>query len=292
MPGQTQSEIRALLAGAGLAPRHRLGQNFLIDLNLLQRLVGAAELQPADVVLEVGAGTGSLTECLLAAGAQVIAVELDRGLFDVIRARCGDNPRLVLFSGDILAAKHDVNPFVLQQLELHPPGPGGGRKLVANLPYQVATPLLMNLLVQRAPLERLVVTIQKEVGERLIAVQNSPAYGPVSVLTRLLAHVEIIAILPPQAFWPRPKVASVMMRLQPHAEPPVAPPQLAKFAEFVRTAFLHRRKMLRTFLRNTIPADPAAVLLSAGLNPAVRPEDLAPADWVRLFHRLPPRVAR
>ena len=224
MPGQTLRQVRELLAGADLAPQHRYGQNFLIDLNLMRKLVGAAELSPGDVVLEVGPGTGSLTELLLDSGARVVAVEIDRGLQGILRARLGAHPRFTLVQGDALAAKSRVNPLLLRLLaERAPaaaPGPApGAYKLVANLPYQIATPLLIDLLLVQPRFERLVGTIQKEVGERLVAEPRTPAYGPVSIILQTLADIRPLAILPPAAFWPRPEVESVMVLIRPRPPP-------------------------------------------------------------------------
>ena len=140
MAGQILSEIRAVLAGAGLAPQHRFGQNFLIDLNLMRKLVDAADLSPADTVLEVGPGTGSLTEILLDRGVRVVAVEIDHGFQAILRERLGTHPRFTLIQADALATKHCVNPLVLKILSEQPPDAGGAYKLVANLPYQIATP--------------------------------------------------------------------------------------------------------------------------------------------------------
>ncbi len=230
MPGQTLSEIRALLAAAGLSPQHRFGQNFLIDLNLMRKLVAAAELSPGDVVLEVGPGTGSLTELLLDAGVRVVAVEIDRGFQAILRERLGTNQRFTLVQGDALAGKHRVNPLVLHALEQArsphrpeadaprlPPGAGGAYKLVANLPYQIATPLLMDLLLATPAFERLTCTIQKEVAERLVAAPRTEAYGTASVMVQLMADVTAHAILPPTVFWPRPQVESAMVTIRPRA---------------------------------------------------------------------------
>ena len=155
MPGQTLREIRALLAAGGLNPQHRFGQNFLIDLNLMRKLVAAAELSPDDVVLEVGPGTGSLTEMLLDAGVRVVAVEIDRGFQAILRERLAANQRFTLVQGDALAGKHRVNPLVLNALRQTRPGAGGSYKLVANLPYQIATPQLVDLLLVEPQLERM-----------------------------------------------------------------------------------------------------------------------------------------
>jgi 16S rRNA (adenine1518-N6/adenine1519-N6)-dimethyltransferase len=284
MAGQTQSEIRALLASAGLAPRHRYGQNFLVDLNLMRKVVAAAELRPADTVLEIGCGTGSLTELLLEAGTHVVGVEIDYGLQNVLRQRLGENPRFSLVPGDALARKHEINAEVLAELRRHPPAAPGQYKLVANLPYQIATPLLMELLYVQPRFGRLTCTIQKEVGERLNAAPDSDAYGPISVIADTLAEVKLAATFPPTAFWPRPKVESVLMVVKPLDDPPIAPQDIPAFVDLVRGSFLHRRKMIRKTLQDLIGHEKAvAALERAVLNSQIRPEALAPPDWLRLF---------
>lgn len=304
MAGQTLSEIRELLAGLGVSPRRRFGQNFLVDLNLMRKVVAAARLSADDVVLEVGCGTGSLTELLLEAGARVVGVEIDRELQRLLADRFARQPRFTLIAGDALAGKHTLNPEMIAALRERPPGPAGGYKLVANLPYQIATPLIMELLQAGAerpggatsgerpapgagqdgapPLALLVCTIQKEVGERLLAEPGSPHYGPVSVVAQTLATVERIAILPPAAFWPRPKVESIAVRLTPR--PPEALPtdEVAGLVELVQTAFLQRRKMLRSGLKPLGLANAAALLGSVGIDPDARPESVAPAAWCAL----------
>jgi 16S rRNA (adenine1518-N6/adenine1519-N6)-dimethyltransferase len=283
MAGQTLTEIRALLAAEGIAPRPRFGQNFLIDLNLMRKLVEAAELRAGDVVLEVGAGTGSLTEILLERGARVVAVEIDRGLQRILHRRLGDHPRFTLIEADVLETKHRINPLLMRVLGEQLPSAGGARKLAANLPYQIATPLLMDLLSSDPPFERLTCTIQKEVGERLVARHNSGDYGPVSVIVQTLAQVELLAVLPPQAFWPRPKVESVMLRIRPRPPETLEPGEIADFVAFVQRAFLQRRKMLRTALRDQKALDLASAFERAGVSPDARPEDLSPGAWQEFF---------
>jgi 16S rRNA (adenine1518-N6/adenine1519-N6)-dimethyltransferase len=285
MPGQTKSEIRALLAGAGLAPRERYGQNFLIDLNLMRKLVAAADVRPEDVILEVGAGTGSLTEILLDGGARVVAVEIDHGLQTLLRERLGNHPRLALVQADVLAGKHRLNPLVVRVLSERSPAPGGAYKLVANLPYQVATPLLMDLLYTELRFERLTCTIQKEVGERLVADPRTEAYGPVSVVCQTLAEIEVIAILPPSAFWPRPQVQSIMLTLRRRPADQVEVDDVPDFVRFVRQGFGQRRKMLRRILRDWDQLDALAAFSKAGVSPDSRPEELTPRAW-RAFHRV------
>ncbi|MEW6250879.1 MAG: rRNA adenine dimethyltransferase family protein, partial [Planctomycetota bacterium] len=305
---------------------------FLIDLNLMRKLVAAAELEPADVVLEVGAGTGSLTELLLETGARVVAVEIDRGLQKILRERLGGHARFTLVQGDALAAKSQVNPLILKLLAERPPGAhvaeaaesgaggdggrggdsgqgdevaaaggtgeteeGGGRaghyKLVANLPYQIATPLIVDLLLVEPRFERLVCTIQKEVGERLVAEPRTGEYGPVSIVLQTLAEIRPLAILPATAFWPRPQVESVMVLIRPRpaeavraGDPDdVGVEDVPGFVAFVREAFQQRRKVLRRLLRDWPPAQALAVFQRANVNPEARPEELSPGAWRALY---------
>lgn len=284
MPGQTLGEIRSLLAAAGLAPQHRFGQNFLIDLNLLGKLVTAAEVTAADTILEVGPGTGSLTECLLACGARVIAVEIDHGLQRLLRQRLGDNPRFTLVQGDALAGKHRVNPLALKILQDQPPEPGGHYKLVANLPYQIATPLLVDLLHVTPTFERLVCTIQREVGQRLAAPARDPQYGPVSVMVQLLADVTPLAVLPPSVFWPQPQIESVMLVLRPRPAAQTGVTDPTALAAFVQRGFQQRRKMLRRVFRE-VPDELALqrAFAQAKATPDARAEELSPEQWRALF---------
>ena len=283
MSGQTLRTIRGILEQAGLKPRHRFGQHFLIDLSLMRKMVRVAGLSADDVVLDVGAGTGSLTEMLLEAGCRVIASELDRDLCKLLEQRLGSHERLTLICGDCLAGKHRLNPRLVEALAAHQPGPAGQRKLVANLPYSVATPLIMELLYFEPPVERMVFTIQKEVGQRLLARPGSADYGPISVVAQSLAELRIVATLPASVFWPRPKVDSVMIDLhrKPTEQMPVDDPR--GFGAFVQKGFLHRRKVLRHACKHWELRDPAAFFAAAGVSDQQRPQDLPPEAWWSLF---------
>ena len=285
MAGQTKTEIAELLAAARLKPCHRYGQNFLIDLNLMRKLVDAAELREEDVVLEVGPGTGSLTEHLLESGARVVAAEIDRGLHKILQQRLGDRPRFTLLNTDALADKHHVEPAILRALTSESPRAGGAYKLVANLPYQIATPLLMDLLLGQPKFERLVFTIQREVGQRLVAEARSEAYGPVSVVCQTVARLEHLATLPPTAFWPRPKVKSVMQALHPMPPEQIEVADVGDFGQFVQRVFSQRRKMLRRILKDWDLPDLDGLFSEASVNPDARPEELSPSMW-RTFHRV------
>lgn len=283
--GQPLSVVRGLLASAGLSPRHAFGQNFLIDLNLLGKLLDAAELSAADTVLEVGPGTGSLSEALLSRGVDLVAVEIDRGLCELLGARFGADERFTLVGDDVLASKHSVNPAVIAALRARPPRAGGAYKLVANLPYQAATPLLIELLIGDVAFERMAVTIQREVGERLAAAAGGGDYGPISVVAQLLAEVSPVAMLPPTAFWPAPKVESMMIQLRPRPRAATGLGDARDFALFVQRAFQQRRKTLRRVLRGLeIDVDEAA-LAARRISLQQRPEQLDPGAWRELYSR-------
>ena len=214
----------------------------------------------------------------------MVAVEIDHGLQRLLRERLGDHPRLTLVQADVLASKHRLNPLVVGALSERPPQPGGAYKLVANLPYQVATPLLMDLLYATPRFERLVCTIQREVGERLVADPRTSAYGPVSVICQTLAEVDAFALLPASAFWPQPKVQSIMLTVRPRLAEQVELDDVAGFVHFVQQGFAQRRKMLRRILRDWDQLDALAVFHQAGVHPDARPEELTPKVW-RAFHR-------
>jgi 16S rRNA (adenine1518-N6/adenine1519-N6)-dimethyltransferase len=292
MAGQTQSEIRRLLAEAQLTPQHRYGQHFLIDLNLMRKLVDAAELDTADTVLEVGAGTGSLTEILLDCGVRVVAVEIDHGLQGILRRRLAGRPGFALVQGDALGGKHRVNPLVIKVLNERPPKPGGAYKLVANLPYQIATPLLMDLLVGAPRFERLTCTIQREVGERLAAAPRTENYGVVSVVVQTVADLMPLAIIPASAFWPRPQVESVMITLRPRPPEDLEVGDVLGFVALVQRGFQQRRKMLRRLVRDWNEGEALLMFQRAGVSPDARSEELSPAAWRALFAALRRTVGR
>jgi len=258
---QTLNEIKSLLAARGLAPTKRLGQNFLIDQNLLRRLVDAAGVGEGDLVLEVGAGTGTLTEELLERGCIVVASELDRGFADLLRERFAQAPpgRFALVEGDCLARKREINPSVLEAL-------GGERfRLVANLPYAAATPLLLTLLIDHPECDQMHVTIQREVAERLRASPRSKAYGELSIVAQALAELRRIGPAPPECFWPRPQVHSEMLSLRRLARPLSDDPRALQ--ALCRRLFTKRRKQLGAILGRGAP-------LPEGVTPEMRPEDL------------------
>ncbi|MCG3138606.1 MAG: Ribosomal RNA small subunit methyltransferase A [Phycisphaerae bacterium] len=318
MKAQTKSDIRAILTAAGLQPNRRLGQCFLIDGNLLRKLVESAELGPDDVVLEVGPGTGSLTELLLEQAGAVVAVEVDRGLHAVVQERLGQDARLTLLHQDVLAGKSAVAPEVVAALqtakqyrstgsacdsgtaraEAHGSENNDERrstnddrhpavKLVANLPYQVTTPLLIDLLVCPVEFHCFCFSVQKEVAERLMADPGSKAYGPVSIVLQCCSNIHRIADLPPSVFWPSPTVDSMLLRMDLYRDNFSGVDELAEFIRFVRAGFTHRRKTLHYHFKERFPADRVqAACAELGIDLRWRPEQMAVELWLELFFAL------
>jgi 16S rRNA (adenine1518-N6/adenine1519-N6)-dimethyltransferase len=256
---QTKHQIEALLAEASARPLHRFGQNFMIDQNLVRLVAAAGEPKAGDLIIEVGPGTGTLTEELLASGATVMAVEIDRGLAELNRRQFADRPNFSLIEGDALAGKHALNPEMLAVIQ-SANNSGRPAKLIANLPYNIASPLVIELLI--AGVDLLAFTVQKEVADRLRA---GPAkggeYGPLSVMSQLLAEVEVLRTLPPQAFWPMPKIASALVRLRRRDQLGAA---AGEFSRFIHGVFSFRRKTLRNSL-GEMGLDADVVLAKSGL---------------------------
>ena len=296
MTRQTQSYLRNLFARRGIAPQHRYGQNFLIDLNIHELIFKAAEIGPTDVVLEVGPGAGALTAILAESASAVIAVEIDPAMARLTREAASGRLNVRVLNLDALAGKHEIAPEVLDTVRAGlAVAPDRTFKLVANLPYNIATPLLSNLLIspEFCP-DLMVVTIQLELAERLRAGANTGAYGGLSVLVQSLADVEIVRVLPPKVFWPQPKVESAVVSIRPSAEKRAKVSDLAWFHAVVRRIFLHRRKNLRGVLfsawkdRWTKP-EVDALLDDLGLVGTVRAEAMNVEEFLALAEALKAR---
>ena len=279
---QTKREIEDMLGCLGMTPRKRFGQNFLIDGNLMRRLVQSAGLTKNDFVIEVGAGTGGLTDLLARFAGRVVCVEIDRGLQQFLDDRFDEADHVRIVRGDVLAGKHGLNAELQAVLADHPPESPGGVKLVANLPYQIATPLIMNLLVDYPIVSRMCFTVQAEVGERIVAPPGGKTYGPLAIVTQTLARVETVCRIGPAAFWPRPKVDSSMMRIEVGGGPLTSIEQAREFSSLVRRAFDHRRKTLRSSLGYFLDVEQLA---RAGeiVDLKLRPQAISVAEWQALF---------
>jgi 16S rRNA (adenine1518-N6/adenine1519-N6)-dimethyltransferase len=296
MQRQTQSYLRSLFEKRGVAPQHRFGQNFLIDLNIHELIVNAAEVGPDDVVLEVGPGAGALTSLMAERGAAVVAVEIDPAMARLTTEAVEGRLNVRVLNVDALARKHTINAEVLDNLRAGlAVSPEKRLKLVANLPYNVATPIITNLLVHpEFRVELIVVTIQLELAERVMAEAGAAHYGALSVLVQALADVAIVRTLPPSVFWPRPKVESAVVSIRPNAAKRAEIDDLPWFHGVVRRIFLHRRKNLRRVLyslwrdRCTKP-EIDAMLESLGLTGLIRAEDMNVEELLALAGALKQR---
>jgi len=271
----SRTRIRELLGDSGLAPRRDLGQNFVADPNTVRRIAALAKVGPGDHVVEIGAGLGSLTLALAETGANVTAVEVDRGIVPVLRSVVEELPNVTVVEADAMSVDW---PSIL--------GSRSGWTLVANLPYNVATPLVCDLLDEVPAVESMLVMVQKEVAERFAAGPGSKQYGAVSVKIAYWGTAKLVATVPASVFVPRPNVESALVRIDRHPPPDTEPDWLFSL---VKQAFGQRRKMLRRSLAGTVTADQ---FVAADVSPEARPEQLGLTEWCRLAGAtatMPPR---
>jgi 16S rRNA (adenine1518-N6/adenine1519-N6)-dimethyltransferase len=266
----TPGDVRALLAEHGLRTSRRLGQNFLADPNTARRIVRLAGVEAGDRVVEIGAGLGSLTLALLEPGASVVAVELDRKLEPVLQQVVANQGDVRIVTGDALRLDLDA----LLDTE--------SWRCVSNLPYSVATPVVIRLLEEAPVVTSALVMVQREVAERLVAVPGTPAYGAPSVRVAYYADAKIVGMVPRAVFVPVPKVDSALVAFDRRGAPPVDVPSRERLFQLVRAGFAHRRKMLRHTLRPALGQHTESVLTDAGIDPRARAESLGLAEWAAL----------
>lgn len=261
--------IRALLAEHGLEPSRALGQNFVADANTVRRIARLAKVGSGDRVIEIGAGLGSLTLALREVGAEVTAVEIDRHLVPILRAVAEPTGATVV-QGDAMALDWDA---LLGAIDDARPW-----TLVANLPYNIATPLVLDLLAGVPQIHRMLVMVQLEVGERLAAGPGDRTHGIPSVKATWWADVRVVGKVPPTVFVPQPRVDSALVEVVRH---PVAGDEAERAAVFglVETGYNQRRKMLRRSLAGKVSPEAFA---TAGVRPEARAEELSLAEWRRL----------
>jgi 16S rRNA (adenine1518-N6/adenine1519-N6)-dimethyltransferase len=287
-PRQTQSYLRGLFEAHRVRLKSKLGQHFLIDLNLLDLIVRAAELTRADLVLEVGTGTGSLTTRLAEHAGAVLTIEVDRDFHALAGEAVRGQDHVRLLHADALKNKNQLNPDLLALLhEVRHQYRAQRVKLVANLPYAVATPVISNLLLSDLPIERMVVTVQWEIAEKLAAAAGGPEFGALSVLVQAVADVEILRRVHPAAFWPRPAVDSGIVRIWPRPAKRAQVPDLLRFRGFLRDIYSHRRKNLRGAIlsipgRSRDKAWVDAKLAELGYTGTERAETLSVAQHLQL----------
>jgi 16S rRNA (adenine1518-N6/adenine1519-N6)-dimethyltransferase len=303
---QTLSYLRNLFEERGIRPKNKLGQNFLIDLNLIDLAVRAAELSRDDLAVEVGSGTGSLTVKLVERAGAVLSVEIDHAFATLAEEAVGSHFTLFasarppeeqqgarrehvrLLHADALRNKNELNPDLLAAIDDLLKASGTRQvKLVANLPYAVAVPVVSNLLLTALPIERMVVMVQWEIAERLLAAPGSKDYGALAVLVQSIADVELVRKLAPSVFFPRPQVDSAIVRIRPSATKRAAVGDVQRFRIFLRDLYSHRRKNLRGALLS-IPGTALdkptvdARLAELGIDGTIRAETLDREQHLRL----------
>ena len=284
---QTKNQIRQLLESVGVEPNKRLGQHFLIDLNLMRLIVDCADIRENDIVLEAGCGTGSLTEALVERAGRVVAVELDKNLFGLLQEQIGQSENIDLINGDVLKSKHTINQNVVSALLLARENFSGRILLVANLPYNIASPLMINMVTGPMIADAMFVTVQKEVAERMTAETGSGDYGILSILLKATGEVEIIKILKPSVFWPHPQVDSAMVRYVRNAEKSDRIVNMDLFTEIVHHFFAHRRKTLLSSSkmfhgRLEKIKKWQEIFEKCSINPALRPEQINPEEYINI----------
>ena len=273
--------LQELLRKHGVRPKKGLGQNFLVDGNVLRKITAAAGITPADAILEVGAGAGALTKILAEQAGMVTAVEKDRALAPVLREVLGERENLRLLFADILEL--DLQALFGKEAAA---GAGMNLKVVANIPYYITSPLIFHLLESGINWSLLVFLVQKEVAERIAAAPGSKQYGALTVGVRYHAEVELLGTVPPSVFFPRPQVSSAILRLTPKKkEGSVETERLFKL--LVRTVFNARRKTLANALRKITPELGGEERLQEafrflGLDPGGRGEELSVAEFLAL----------
>ncbi len=241
--GSELSRLKLALATRGLSPRKRFGQNFLVRSDLAQRIVDQARLRPEDVVVEIGAGAGALTAYLAARAERVVAVELDDGLVELLHEELDAIPGIEIVHSDFLEV--DLTEIASTR--------GVDRvAVVGNIPYSITTPILERLFEQRGVVRGAVLLVQKEYAERLAAPAGSPAYGALTLFARYYAVLEPLMTLKPSAFWPRPEVDSMLVRVLMRERPPVEVEDEALLFRIVRGSFQMRRKQLLNTLEATL----------------------------------------
>ena len=275
-------EVRAFLQDHGLAARRDLGQNFLHDERVAEKLVRIAAVQPGDRVIEIGTGLGTLTRALAARAGRVITVEVDAGIVRALRHEALLPANVELIHGDAL----DLD---LDRLAGEAPGPV---RIVGNLPYSVASPLLRRLLDWRERLASWSVMVQKEVAARLLATTGAREYGSLTVLHRLVATVKIGLDVHPRCFYPVPRVTSTFLHLTPRSEVSLAEGELRMVEGVVRAAFAHRRKTIVNSLRTAAAGSPllheriAETLAGQGIDRRARAQSLSPEQWLAVARAL------
>ncbi len=286
---QTLSYLAKVLERAGLTPKTKYGQNFLVDLNLLDILMNGADLTPNDVVLEVGTGLGSLTKLISKAAGKVVSIEVDRDLFALAGRELKELKNARLLNFDALRNKNNLRTEIFDAVRESMLGMANVKfKLVSNLPYNVATPIISNLLTCEPLVDRMVVTIQKELADRIIAKPSCKDYSALSIWIQAQCDCSILRVLPPTVFWPQPKVDSAIIQIDTNPKKRARIQDLEYFHSHLRSLFFHRRKYLRSQLATSVQdeLDKSVVdeiLTEQNLAPNLRAEQLSVEQIIGLL---------
>ncbi|GIP36324.1 16S rRNA (adenine(1518)-N(6)/adenine(1519)-N(6))-dimethyltransferase RsmA [Paenibacillus sp. J2TS4] len=280
----TPNRTREIVARYGFSFKKSLGQNFLVDRNILHKIVGAADLGPKDGALEIGPGIGSLTEQLAKQARDVLAIEIDQRLIPILGETLTPYSNVKIVHGDVL--KLSLNELLTEYL-----GDCERISVVANLPYYVTTPIVMKLLEERLPLQNIVVMIQKEVADRMAADPGTKDYGSLSIAVAYYCEPELVTVVPHSVFIPQPNVDSAVIKLKVRDKPPVEVEDEAFFFEVVQAAFAQRRKtiannLLARFYGKGERARLEKILESAGIDPTRRGETLSIHEYARLSNQI------
>jgi len=276
MPIYKPTELRLFLDQLGIFPKKGLSQNFLIDGNIIRKIVAVSEVNPEDTILEIGPGPGSLTQALLETGASVLAVEKDAVLAHALERLKADSRKLSIFC-------HDILTFPLQEELTRLLQRGSRAKVIANLPYHLTTPIIAQLAPLNNLFSSLTVMVQEEVGRRMTAEPGTSDYSSFTLFLRFYSTPHYAFTVSRNCFYPSPKVNSAVVVLK-LREPPLSGEKAAAFFRVTRTAFEHRRKMLRSSLRDLFPPQAIEECLTAiGENPIARPETLSLEKFLEFF---------
>lgn len=276
---QTKKQIQETLTALGISPRKQFGQNFMADPNVTRLVANAGQIQPGDFIIEIGPGTGALTDEMASLPITLLLVEIDHALGKYLISRFASFANIQVLNEDALPSKHQIHSKIIEFIQQ---GHAEGKtvKLVANLPYNVASPIIIELLI--AGIDQLVFTVQKEVAERLAAKPSTDAYGGLTAIVQMMSNVDILRTISAGSFWPAPKIESSLVRL-------VRNDQLQNkargFGQFIQKIFSSRRKMLRRSLSDLSP-DPLPILTSCQIDPQIRAEELDPQTLYKLYQAL------
>lgn len=283
MENATLSGVRSLLAERELRPHKGLGQNFLVDKNILQKITAAGQITGNDVVLEIGTGLGALTLFLADVAGKVVTVEIDKKLIPILQTVFDSRLNVSLIAGDILKIDWEQEVFGFLKSPLD--------KLIicANLPYYITSPIIFKILEHKDRIKKVVLMVQREVANRMLAIPGTKDYGLLTINVNRMAEVELITRVSRNCFYPSPDVDSAVIRLSPRSQPVVAVEKEKVFVELTRAAFQARRKTMLNVLvsRNLADRDKALeVLMSLGVDPKRRGETLSIDEFARIADRL------